>query len=108
MLYWFSFRSTALQGMQPGWVKSSVTGWWGFTGAAFWVQERPATIREVTGLSGVGSGGECSGLPVDTMLNQWQVVGLHFDADRVEALDECGLDGGARSRERVKHDTTGW
>ena len=43
----------------------------------------------------VGSGGECSGLSVDAMLNQWQVVGFHFDADRGEALHECGFDGGA-------------
>src|SRR5699024_1721019 len=52
------------------------------------------------------SGGECSGLPVDTVLNQGEVVGFHFDADRVEAFDECGLNRGAASRERVKHDTT--
>src|SRR5690625_189274 len=59
-------------------------------------------------LGGGGSVGECSGLPVDTVLNQRQVVGFHFDADRVETFDECGLDGGARSRERVKHGATGW
>src|SRR5699024_8928909 len=52
------------------------------------------------------SGGECSGLPVDTVLNQGEVVGFHFDADRVKAFDECGLNRGAASRERVKHDTT--
>src|SRR5699024_1806241 len=59
-------------------------------------------------LGGGGSVGECSGLPVDPVLNQWQVVGFHFDADRVEALDECGLDGGARSGEGVEHGATGW
>src|SRR5699024_2612526 len=52
------------------------------------------------------SGGECSGLSVDSVLNQGEVVGFHFDADRVEAFDECGLNRGAASRERVKHDTT--
>src|SRR5699024_236903 len=56
---------------------------------------RPATIREVTGLSGVWSGGECSGLPVDSVLDEGQVVGFHFDADGVEALDERRLDSGA-------------
>src|SRR5699024_223564 len=39
-------------------------------------------------LGGGGSGGECSGLPVDPVLNQRQVVGFHFDADRVESLHQ--------------------
>src|SRR5699024_10775365 len=46
----------------------------GVHGVAFWVQKRPATFRYVTGLSGVVSGGECSGLPVDTVLDERQVV----------------------------------
>src|SRR5699024_1874345 len=29
-------------------------------------------------------------------------------ADRVESFDECRFDGGAASREGVKHDTTRW
>ena len=53
----------------------------------------PRGVRD--GPFGVVSGGECSGLSVDTVLNQGQVVGFHFDADRVEAFDECGFDGGA-------------
>src|SRR5690606_41128686 len=48
MLYWFSFRSTCLQGWHPGWVNSSVMGWSGFM-ASFGAQERPATFRYVTG-----------------------------------------------------------
>ena len=49
----------------------------------------------VTGLRGIVLDGELRGLPVDTVLNQWQVVGFHFDADGVEPFDECGFDGGA-------------
>ena len=41
------------------------------------------------------------------MLDEGQVVGFHFDADRVEAFDERGLDGGALSGERVKHSAAG-
>src|SRR5699024_4371737 len=61
----------------------------------------------VTGLRGIVLDGELRGLPVDTVLNQGQVVGLHFDADRVEAFDECGLNRGAASRERVE-DGASW
>ena len=57
---------------------------------------------------GVASGGECSGLSVDPVLNQWQVVGFHLDPDGLESFDECGLDSGAAPGERVKHDTAGW
>ena len=49
----------------------------------------------VTGLRGIVLDGELRGLPVDTVLNQWQVIGFHFDADRLEPFDECGFDGGA-------------
>src|SRR5699024_4948284 len=74
----------------------------------YWRMSEARRFNYSDGPFGGVSGGECSGLPVDTMLNQGQVVGLHFDADRVEAFDECGFDGGARSGERVKHGATGW
>src|SRR5699024_8117959 len=62
----------------------------------------------VTGLRGIVLDGEVRGLPVDSVLDEGQVVGLHLDADRVEALDECGFDGGARPGERVEHGAAGW
>ena len=94
MPYCTSFRSTALQGWHPGWVNSSVMGWSGFMALLSGYRKGPPRgVRD--GPFGGVSGGECSGLPVDTVLNQGQVVGFHFDSDRVEAFNECGLDGGA-------------
>src|SRR5699024_5266467 len=75
MPYWFSFRSTALQGMQPGWVNSSVTGWWGFTGAAFWVRERPATFWCVAGLTVVGSVADFVGVAEHQAVDALNVAG---------------------------------
>ena len=53
----------------------------------------PRGVRD--GPFGGVSGGECSGLSVDTVLDEGEVVGFHFDADRVEAFDERGFNGGA-------------
>src|SRR5699024_9876924 len=101
MPYWTSFRSTALHGMQPGCAKSSVTGWSGFMAsfgfkkppcsrmlnAGAWVSVRKARHHSRgDGPFGGVSGGECSGLSVDAVLDQWQVVGFHLDTDRVESL----------------------
>src|SRR5699024_187202 len=88
-------------------IVSMQSPWWMVGKSAFFLAcARPATVVVVAGLSGVWSGGECSGLPVDSVLDEGQVVGFHFDADGVESFDECRLDGGARSGERVKHSAT--
>ena len=64
-------------------------------GAAFWGAGKARHLVDSGGPFGGGSGGECSGLSVDSVLDEGQVVGFHFDADRVESFDECGFDGGA-------------
>src|SRR5699024_7710883 len=70
---------------------------------------RTRSVRACIGLSCclrcVGGVGSCA---VDAVLDQWQVFGFHLDPNGLEAFDECGFDGGARSCERVEHGAAGW
>ena len=45
---------------------------------------------------------------MDALHNEGQVVGLAFDSDTPEALEDARLDGGATASERLEDGAAGW
>ena len=87
------FPFNGFTGLASGLGEQFGDGLVGVHGGCFLGTGKARHLANSDGPFGGGSGGECSGLSVDTVLDEGQVVGFHFDADRVEAFDECGFDG---------------